>query len=1056
MSEVTARHPGDQTMAAFAEGRLAPDERAAVVAHVGECEECRFVLIESARFEREEQQIGRTSVTYPWWLAAAAVVVLAATALLLLQWNERHRLPLARLIAAAPREHRSVPARLSGFPWARLQAPSRGNAITDPADLKLHGAAGEVLEKSADSRTAEARHASGVAYLLIGRRADSIAALNEAARSANTAQAWNDLAAARYTRAVVEDAPLELPEALADVDHALRLDPNDVEAHFNRALILERLGLRTHARDAWQRYLQLDGASRWSVEAREHLNALQSSARPFDPKMIDRAPPEQLVHDFPEKARRESEGTLLSDWGDAVLAHDDARAAAILARARTIADALRAQSGERLLDDAVAVAERASGPARDELAQAHHLYRAAGLAYSKRNNAPAEADFRKASELFARAGSPMAGVAAFYAASAAFNQNRVAEARDELMKLLERTDATRHLALAAQVYYQLTVCANAAGDWGTSVREADAAAALFRKLGERRWLAILDGTAAMSLEVIGDSDAAWGRCIQSFTHLSDLGDQQRLRTTLHSAAETLAARDHAEAALAMIGLIADDAHGDPAQIANCQADRARFAMRNGDVALARQAIASARAAERQVADPALRELIGAQIDLADGTIASLDRSISVFTKRGMKVDLADAYLQRARALRDAGDPAAALDDYGRGLAELEKQRATIAGPELQMRFLDLAGRLIDDSIELRLSRGDPAGAFAIADGSRKLLEGAASKTPMAVAPGLAVVEYALLPHTLVAFCVTRDGISARETRIERNELAAMINAFAERIRGRAPLAEITADGAALHRLLIEPLHLDGIREVVIVPDRQLHALPFAALWDSATKQFLAEELTIRFAPSAVTDEESLPPLTPALVVADPPTPSFPPLPATHVEAQQIAALHGAAQLTGAEATRSAFTAAAARSALIHFAGHADSDTGSSYAALLFAANDGDSGVMSSGDVARLRLERKPLVVLAACGTFRGDPLHVAGMSSLARSFLLAGARGVVGTLWEIDDDVSAQLFLRLHERLRGGAPPARALREAQLDLLRSANARLAHPATWAAAESLNH
>ena len=78
------------------------------------------------------------------------------------------------------------------------------------------------------------------------------------------------------------------------------------------------------------------------------------------------------------------------------------------------------------------------------------------------------------------------------------------------------------------------------------------------------------------------------------------------------------------------------------------------------------------------------------------------------------------------------------------------------------------------------------------------------------------------------------------------------------------------------------------------------------------------------------------------------------------------------------------------------------------------------------------------------------------MSSLARSFLTAGARGVVGTLWEIDDDVSARFFTRFHGFLRTGASPVRSLRDAQLDALRSNDPRMSHPATWSPVELLGN
>jgi CHAT domain-containing protein len=134
--------------------------------------------------------------------------------------------------------------------------------------------------------------------------------------------------------------------------------------------------------------------------------------------------------------------------------------------------------------------------------------------------------------------------------------------------------------------------------------------------------------------------------------------------------------------------------------------------------------------------------------------------------------------------------------------------------------------------------------------------------------------------------------------------------------------------------------------------------------------------------------------------------------------------------------------------LIYFAGHADSDSGRSSAALLLA----DGATLDESDIVRLHLDRNPLVVLAACGTFRGDAMHVAGMPSLARAFLLAGARAVVGTLWEVEDDVTSALFLDFSNQLRAGASPARALGHAQRAMLHSSEPRLMHPATWAPVE----
>lgn len=1002
-----------------------------------------------------------------WLLTIAAVVAAIAVAVpLSVRYGQRDARLLTRLIAAAPRDHRFVEARLSGFPWARVQPPSRGGAPADPAALRLDGVAGDVLERTQDAASPEAGHARGVALLLVRRAADSIAALEQAARASKDARAWSDLAAARYALAVQAKRPSQLPEALANADRALRLDPRSAEAHFNRALILEQLNLRDGARKAWRRYLEIDPGSEWSVEARARLERLGENARPFDPRLFDTMAPDALAQQFPEETRRRAETMLLAQWAKAALAQDEAAAAALLARARALGDALQRRNGEQLLRDAVAAIDRAGAATRAVLADGHRVYDAGRRDHAQFRFGEAERQFRAAAQLFDRGGSPMAAVARQYAAMAAFSQGRGDEAHAELVHLLATNDATRHRALRADLLRQLAVGANAAGDWGTGARHADASAAIFRDLGESSNAAVLDGIAAMSLELIGERDLAWTRRLRMF---AAPGNAANLDTILRSSAYTLATLRHEDAAASLLDVRIDgSADAKPEALAFAHADAFRLAERGGDPQRAERALVAARANAARVADPALRKAIDARIDLAGAwraadpraAVAALDRGIAFFEETGRRVFLPDAYLQRARAHRKLNDDEAAAADYDRGLREVEQQSSTIPDTG-RLQFLDVAAQLIEETIDLRLDRGDAAGAFAIADRARALLamtplDASPANVRPALPPRVALVEYAVLAESVVAFCVTNDSVTAHRTPISRADLETRIASFVSRIRRRAPLADVHADAEALHRLLIAPVspRLAGVDEIVVIPDRQLHAVPFAALRNPATGKYLLEELTIRFAPSAAFRRESTAALEPALVVVDPPTPDWPPLLASREEGTRIAAMHRATLLAGKAATRAAFFEAAPRSSLIHFAGHANSDAGTSYGALLLAANGRDTGVAGSSEIARLRLDRQPLVILAACGTFRGDALHVSGMASLSRAFLTAGARGVAGTLWEIDDDVSAPLFLRLHQYLRAGDPPAQALRRAQTDLLRSGDPWLASPASWAALEFL--
>ena len=72
-----------------------------------------------------------------------------------------------------------------------------------------------------------------------------------------------------------------------------------------------------------------------------------------------------------------------------------------------------------------------------------------------------------------------------------------------------------------------------------------------------------------------------------------------------------------------------------------------------------------------------------------------------------------------------------------------------------------------------------------------------------------------------------------------------------------------------------------------------------------------------------------------------------------------------------------------------------------------------------------------------------------GLVGLTRGFLHAGASSVVASLWEVDDEVTAELMKRFYDNmLRRGMRPAAALREAQNSIRQEPQWR--SPYYWAA------
>ena len=97
----------------------------------------------------------------------------------------------------------------------------------------------------------------------------------------------------------------------------------------------------------------------------------------------------------------------------------------------------------------------------------------------------------------------------------------------------------------------------------------------------------------------------------------------------------------------------------------------------------------------------------------------------------------------------------------------------------------------------------------------------------------------------------------------------------------------------------------------------------------------------------------------------------------------------------------------------------------------------DDGILTAMEVAELDLSGVELAVLSACETGLGEVAGGEGLLGLQRAFQVAGAGSVVASLWTIGDEPTRALMSRFYENLwRKGQPPAQALREAQLSMLR--------------------
>ncbi len=84
------------------------------------------------------------------------------------------------------------------------------------------------------------------------------------------------------------------------------------------------------------------------------------------------------------------------------------------------------------------------------------------------------------------------------------------------------------------------------------------------------------------------------------------------------------------------------------------------------------------------------------------------------------------------------------------------------------------------------------------------------------------------------------------------------------------------------------------------------------------------------------------------------------------------------------------------------------------------------------------------MTLSACDTANGKLEGEEGIDGPAEAFLLAGAKSVVGALWDVEDSATKSLMKAFYSHLAQGQDKASALRKAKLDYLqRSANSAAA-------------
>jgi hypothetical protein len=324
--------------------------------------------------------------------------------------------------------------------------------------------------------------------------------------------------------------------------------------------------------------------------------------------------------------------------------------------------------------------------------------------------------------------------------------------------------------------------------------------------------------------------------------------------------------------------------------------------------------------------------------------------------------------------------------------------------------------------------------------------------------GELLLEFASGRDTTWLFAVTRDTCCVAGLPPARRLESAL--GLARDLLGAPPLDRAAEEVAAeiargAGEIVFGPMRglLRGARTVLVAPDGSLHRVPFAALVPPGEREPLAATRVVVRLPSATLLALSRPnrPVEGRgmLAIAGASKPSGSPLAGVEREVRELARRFADVRIWSASGSRGEpapgpFGGYRA----LHIAGHSIANDQFPWRSGFVIARDAGGGdsLLTAGEVAGRRLQAQ-LVVLSSCESAGGREHLGEGVAGLSTAFLAAGVPAVIATLWPVDDRITADLMLRLYDRLARGEPAGEALRQAQLEI--RARPATRHPYYWA-------
>ena len=290
----------------------------------------------------------------------------------------------------------------------------------------------------------------------------------------------------------------------------------------------------------------------------------------------------------------------------------------------------------------------------------------------------------------------------------------------------------------------------------------------------------------------------------------------------------------------------------------------------------------------------------------------------------------------------------------------------------------------------------------------------------------------------------------------------------------------------LYKFLLKPVlpHLTtDIDQLIIVPDRYLHYLPFEALLTEAVQMegtskefralpYLLNQYSISYGASVghlqtvnqlepstspyhfggfapQYDEEDLEKLNTLMEQqTDTSKTHLSKLEYNVSSVQELATFWKKSKIFTHNSTEEEFKKQADQFQVLHLALHGILHENPNYSGLAFLpTNNQNDGILRISELLSLNL-KADLVVLGACDGGVGPYQKGEGLRSISRAFSYSGCPSVIGSLWQLKDKGNGIFMRHLYEGLAAGKNKAVALAEAKRKFIQQEEVKYAKPFYW--------